>query len=60
MFLLRSELQMSYPAIGQELGGRDHTTAIHAHSKIENSVDDDLKLKQDLELIKQQLYANSP
>ncbi len=60
MYLLRSELQMSYPAIGQELGGRDHTTAIHAHSKIENSVDDDLKLKQDLELIKQQLYANTP
>jgi chromosomal replication initiator protein len=59
MYLLRTELQMSYPAIGQELGGRDHTTAIHAHTKISLALDNDLKTKQDLELIKQQLYATS-
>src|SRR6056297_49110 len=33
MYLLRGELQCSYPMIGQELGGRDHTTAIHAYDK---------------------------
>ncbi|PIR74849.1 MAG: chromosomal replication initiator protein DnaA [Candidatus Magasanikbacteria bacterium CG10_big_fil_rev_8_21_14_0_10_47_10] len=59
MYLLRNELQMSYPAIGNELGGRDHTTAIHAHTKIATAIDDDLKIKQDLDQIKQQLYANS-
>ncbi|HAZ28315.1 MAG TPA: chromosomal replication initiator protein DnaA [Candidatus Magasanikbacteria bacterium] len=57
MFLLRQELKMSYPAIGDELGGRDHTTAMHAHTKILTEIENDLKLKQEIESIKQQLYA---
>lgn len=59
MYLLRSDLKMSYPAIGQELGGRDHTTAIHAHTKILSEVENDPKVKQDIELIKQRLYSNN-
>ena len=59
MFLLREELKLSYPNIGDELGGRDHTTAMHAHSKIAKNIDLDLKLKQDLEMIKQRLYSNA-
>ncbi|MFA7314642.1 MAG: chromosomal replication initiator protein DnaA, partial [Candidatus Magasanikbacteria bacterium] len=59
MFLLREELKLSYPNIGDELGGRDHTTAMHAHTKIATNIDINLKLKQDLERIKQRLYANS-
>lgn len=59
MFLLRDELKMSYPAIGNELGGRDHTTAMHAHTKIKKEVENDLKLKQDIESIKQRMYSES-
>jgi len=59
MFLLRTELKLSYPAIGSELGGRDHTTAMHAHTKISTEMENDPKLKQDLELIKQRLYAHT-
>ena len=59
MYLLRQELKMSYPTIGDELGGRDHTTAMHAHDKISKEVDNNLKLKQELELIKQRLYINN-
>ncbi|MEK7213173.1 MAG: chromosomal replication initiator protein DnaA [Patescibacteria group bacterium] len=59
MYLLREELKMSYPAIGDELGGRDHTTAMHAHTKILNEIENDLKLKQEIELIKQRLYINN-
>lgn len=59
MYLLREELKLSYPAIGDELGGRDHTTAMHAHTKIGLQVEEDLKLKQDLELIKQRMYAEA-
>lgn len=57
MFLLRNELKMSYPAIGSELGGRDHTTAMHAHTKISTEVENDLKLKQEVEILKQRMYA---
>lgn len=59
MYLLREELKMSYPAIGNELGGRDHTTAMHAHTKISTDLENDLKLRQEMEGIKQRLYVNN-
>ncbi len=59
MFLLREELKLSYPAIGEELGNRDHTTAMHAHTKIALELENDLKLKQDIDIIKQRIYATN-
>lgn len=59
MYLLRKEMKNSYPSIGAELGGRDHTTAIHAYEKIRKAVEVDTKLKQDIELIKERLYNPS-
>lgn len=57
MFLLRKELKLSYPAIGQELGGRDHTTAMHAYTKIRKQLEEDPKLKEEIEMIKHQLQT---
>lgn len=57
MYVLREELHSSFPAIGQELGGRDHTTAMHACTKIAHQIETDEKTKQDLVLIKQRLYG---
>ena len=34
MYVLREMTDFSYPAIGREFGGRDHTTVIHAVEKI--------------------------
>lgn len=59
MYLLREELKMSFPNIGNELGGRDHTTAMHACEKISTDVENNPKLKQEIELIKQRLYINN-
>lgn len=59
MYLLRNDLKMSFPAIGDELGGRDHTTAMHANEKISKEVENELKLKQEVELIRQRLYINN-
>lgn len=59
MYLMREDLKMSYPAIGEELGGRDHTTAMHAHTKIRNDIENDMKLRQETELIKQKLYLTN-
>lgn len=58
MYLLREELHSSFPAIGHELGDRDHTTAMHACDKISKQAEHDEKLKQDLSLIKQRLFGN--
>lgn len=57
MFLLREEMKISYPSIGSELGGRDHTTAMHAFSKIAKLLKEDDQLQRDVELIKQKLYS---
>ncbi len=56
MYLMREEVHASYPNIGQELGGRDHTTAMHACQKIKNLLEEDEKLQNDINLIKQRLY----
>jgi len=56
MYLMREEMKSSYPSIGTELGGRDHTTAMHAYDKITRCLAEDEKLVHDLELIKQKLY----
>ena len=45
MYILREDYAVSYPAIGQKLGGRDHTTVIHSCEKIKN----ELKGNSDLE-----------
>src|SRR3989339_2160753 len=57
MFLLREEMKISYPSIGQELGGRDHTTAMHAYTKISGNLKEDEQLKRDMDLIKQKMYS---
>lgn len=56
MFLLREETKLSFPEIGQKLGGRDHSTVIHACEKIKDEVSFDEPLKQELVLIKERVY----
>jgi len=57
MYLMREELKQSYPAIGTELGGRDHTTAMHACEKIKNELTANERLQHDMENILQQIRA---
>lgn len=56
MYLMRDELKLSYPVIGAELGGRDHTTVIHACDKINNIIKTNEKIRQDINIIKQKLF----
>jgi len=57
MFLMREETKTSYPTIGQQIGNRDHTTAMHAYGKIQKHLQEDEKLQQDIIQIKQKLYT---
>jgi len=56
MFLMREEMNASYPNIGAELGGRDHTTAMHAYQKISQSLKINEKIKNDIDLLRQRIY----
>ncbi|MEK7576918.1 MAG: chromosomal replication initiator protein DnaA [Patescibacteria group bacterium] len=59
MYLLREDYHGSYPFIGQKLGGRDHTTALHAYEKISKELKQNSKLVEELKLIRAKLYENS-
>ena len=52
MYILREDFNISYPLIGQKLGGKDHTTVIHSCLKIKNDIKEDQKLVQDIEQIR--------
>ncbi len=56
MYLLREDLNTSYPYIGQKFGQRDHTTVIHAYRKINEAIKTDEKLKQEISDIRNLLY----
>ncbi len=58
MYILREDFNTSYPYIGQKLGGRDHTTVIHAYEKIKADILVDNLLNQEIEQIKNLLYSN--
>jgi len=59
MYLLRQEAKCSFPTIGKQIGGRDHTTAMHACNKIEGLIKSDEQLRRDLNLIREKVYMGS-
>jgi chromosomal replication initiator protein len=58
MYILRNELQTPFSTIGELLGGRDHTTALHAFEKIEKNKDTHSRLKEELATLRERLYYN--
>lgn len=57
MYLLRKENNVSFPSIGEYFGGRDHTTAMHACEKIDKLLEYDEDLMQEINFIRERLYA---
>lgn len=56
MYLLRSELHLSFPRIAVELGRKDHTTAIHSVEKIEKAIKLDFVTREQVADIRERLY----
>jgi chromosomal replication initiator protein len=52
MFLLREDFHISFPTIGEKLGGRDHTTVIHSCDKIKNDLTSDSVLSNEIHQIR--------
>ncbi len=52
MFVLREDFNVSYPLIGQKLGGKDHTTVIHSCLKIKNDIKNDMLIAQEVDQIR--------
>ncbi len=58
MYLSRKLTDMSLPKIGEEFGGRDHTTVIHAYEKISENLKTDESLQHTIETITKKLTQN--
>jgi chromosomal replication initiator protein len=56
MYLLREEGSVSLPRIGQELGGRDHTTVMYACDKIADLIQKDENVRRQVNQLREQLY----
>lgn len=52
MYLLREDFNISYPSIGQKLGGRDHTTVIYSCEKIKSGIKEDQSLLEEVSQIR--------
>lgn len=57
MYVLRDDLKCSFPFIGERLGKKDHTTAIHAYKKIKNELQINQDLEEELKLIRERIFA---
>jgi chromosomal replication initiator protein len=57
MYMLRSELHLSFPKIAHELGRKDHTTAIHSIEKIQRELNYNGPIRQYVNELKEKLYA---
>ena len=55
MYLSRKLTDMSLPKIGEEFGGRDHTTVIHAYEKISENLKNDEVLQNTIDDITKKL-----
>ena len=55
MYILREDFDISYPMIGDKLGGRDHTTVIHSYEKIKNNLKTDPHLTREIEDVRAML-----
>jgi chromosomal replication initiator protein len=52
MYILREDVGISYPTIGEQLGGRDHTTVIHSCDRVKKMLEEDYTLQQEIDQIR--------
>ncbi|MFL5722556.1 MAG: chromosomal replication initiator protein DnaA [Chloroflexota bacterium] len=58
MFLMREETDVSLLRIGAELGGRDHSTVLHACDKINREVAINDELRREIAAVRELIYAD--
>jgi chromosomal replication initiator protein len=59
MYLMREETDVSLLRIGAELGGRDHSTVLHACRKIDQEAARNEELRRELAAVREAIYSDS-
>jgi chromosomal replication initiator protein len=57
MFLIREETDISLLRIGAELGGRDHSTVLHACAKINRELAENDEMRRELSAVREMIYS---
>ncbi len=57
MYLCRQHTDVPLARIGAELGGRDHSTVVHALTAIERRLEKDATLREDVSMLRARLHA---
>ena len=55
MYMARKHTSLSFPELGREFGGRDHSTIQHGFKKVEKELRDNADLAYKIRLIEQGL-----
>ena len=58
MFLMREETDVSLLRIGAELGGRDHSTVLHACEKINREITANDEMRREIAAVRELIYAD--
>jgi len=58
MFLMREETDVSLLRIGAELGGRDHSTVLHACDKINREIVANDEMRREIAAVRELIYAD--
>ena len=59
MYLIREETNASLPAVGDALGGRDHTTIMYGYKKIADMIERDDSLRRQVIAIRERMYSQA-
>jgi chromosomal replication initiator protein len=57
MFLIREETDISLLRIGAELGGRDHSTVLHACDKIARELSENDEMRREINAVREMIYS---
>jgi chromosomal replication initiator protein len=58
MYLMRAETDVSLIRIGEELGGRDHSTVLHACDKIDREATASDEMRRDIAAVRELIYSD--
>jgi chromosomal replication initiator protein len=57
MYLIREETDISLLRIGAELGGRDHSTVLHAYDKITRELSENDEMRREISAVREMIYS---
>ncbi|MCF7875445.1 chromosomal replication initiator protein DnaA [Candidatus Bipolaricaulota bacterium] len=58
IYLARELTDNSFPALGKKFGGRDHSTVMHSHKKIDGMIEDTPLLYEEIKELKEEIKSN--